>query len=92
MISGSNGDFFKISFKTDDLKKMLTEVNEKGYINLVMSQRKEISEYGQTHTIAIDDWKPKTDDTTEFAEVKPWVARAKSKVKDSELDVSDIPF
>lgn len=32
--------------------------NEKGYINLGISQRKEVGKYGDTHSVWLDTWKP----------------------------------
>jgi hypothetical protein len=52
------GDYgaIRISFKVDEL-----EVNEKGYVNLIVQPRKTVSEYGDTHSIMYNDWKPSGD-------------------------------
>jgi hypothetical protein len=52
------GKMMKLSFSEDDLTRMSNDVNEKGYINLNMSERKEVSQYGHTHSISLDTWKP----------------------------------
>ncbi len=49
---------FNISFSDADIKILIENQNEKGYVNLKMNQRREPSQYGQTHSIVIDDWKP----------------------------------
>ena len=47
-----------ISFSRVELDKMYAKLNAKGYINLKMNKRKEVGQYGQTHSIYIDDWQP----------------------------------
>jgi hypothetical protein len=49
---------FSISFGEKDLALLLANKNEKGYVNLKMTKRREPSQYGQTHSIVVDDWKP----------------------------------
>ena len=56
--TGNFGEWFKISFNKTDLEEMFANLNEKGYINLNMQKRREPSQYGQTHSLVIDDWKP----------------------------------
>ncbi len=34
--------------------------NAKGYVNLGISSRKEVSQYGETHTVWLDTWKPES--------------------------------
>ena len=43
------------SFKLEDLQKI---VNEKGYVNVSISQMKQPDKYGYTHTIYANDYKP----------------------------------
>lgn len=56
--SGQFGTFQKISFKREELEEMLTLVNDRGYINLNLNRRKEVSQYGNTHSIVLDTWQP----------------------------------
>ena len=49
---------YSISFGEKDLALLLANKNEKGYVNLKMTKRREPSQYGQTHSIVVDDWKP----------------------------------
>ena len=55
------GDYgqIKVSFKLADVQQY---VNDKGYVNLVIAERKEVGKYGETHTVTIDTWKPKQKD------------------------------
>lgn len=87
-MNGTNGIFHKVSFSAKDLATMLENVNEKGYVNLVMNQRKEVSQYGQTHSLSIDTWVPKK----EGYEPKPGIARARGSYPKSEINPEDIPF
>lgn len=50
----------KLGFKAADLVAFVhANTNAKGYINLVVSERREMSQYGETHSIYLDDWQPK---------------------------------
>jgi len=53
------GTTLNISFSNKDLDEMKGYLNEKGYINLRCTKRKEPSQFGQTHSIVLDTWKPK---------------------------------
>jgi hypothetical protein len=64
-IKTEHGGLLKVSFNRDDLQKMMDNLNAKGWINLNCSKRKEVSQYGQTHSISIDNWQP---DTTQARE------------------------
>jgi len=35
--------------------------NERGYLNLTISPRKEIGAYGETHSVSLDTWQPSKD-------------------------------
>lgn len=58
VIKTQHGQLLKISFNRDDLKTLEAALNDKGWVNLNCSARKEISQYGQTHSISIDTWQP----------------------------------
>lgn len=32
--------------------------NERGYVNLIVAERREPDKYGKTHSVYIDDWTP----------------------------------
>ncbi len=54
-ISGQYGEFFNMSF---NIEKLTQYANEKGYVNVTMSKRKEAGQYGDTHYFTLNDWKP----------------------------------
>ena len=53
----NGGSIIKISISKADFNEL--EVTEKGYVNLVVAKRKEVSQFGDTHYIYLDDFKPK---------------------------------
>ena len=57
-MAGNYGVFHKISFSAADVEKLQQNLNAKGYVNLVMNQRREPSQYGQTHSLTVDTWQP----------------------------------
>lgn len=59
----------KVGVKVEDLVKQLQELqNEKGYVNINISKRKEPSDSGITHYAVLDTFKPekKSDDDAPF--------------------------
>mgnify|MGYP003652977729 CR=1 FL=1 len=62
-----------------NLEKLQEFVNEKGYVNMVVSPRKEVGQYGETHSVTLNDWKPDGQ-------------QAKPQAQKSDISVSDIPF
>lgn len=57
-LTGTYGAFHKISFSAQDLETLKSNLNDRGYVNLVMNQRQTPSQYGQTHSLVIDTWQP----------------------------------
>ena len=68
-----------ISFNRTDLEKMIANLNEKDWVNLNMSPRKEVGKYGETHSITI--YKPEA--KTESRE---------KKYGGNEMTIEDCPF
>jgi hypothetical protein len=54
-VTGQFGEFFNMSFNVEKLQQY---ANEKGYVNVTMSKRKEPGQYGDTHYFTLNDWKP----------------------------------
>lgn len=57
------GSIVKLRFSAKDLKTMNGMLNDKGYINLVLTRRKEPSQHGDTHYMTVDTWVPKQENT-----------------------------
>ena len=57
---GSYGPFWSISGKAEKIKAFIdAHTTESGFINLTMQDRREVGQYGETHNIILNDWKPK---------------------------------
>lgn len=51
----------KFSGKTEEVIQQLQSItNEKGYFNLEIKERKEPSQYGETHYLVVDEYRPKS--------------------------------
>ena len=59
-ITTQYGDIVKISMTKSDVQKLSENLNEKGFVNLKIQERREADKYGNTHSVLIDDWKPNT--------------------------------
>ncbi len=75
----SSGDpVIDLDLLKSDLDKL--EVTEAGYIKLRVAPRKEADQYGNTHSVYVNDWKP------DGSAKKPTNPPIKAKAKD------DLPF
>jgi len=55
----SGKTIIKLGINVAKFKAWLDQhVNDKGYVNMGISARKETSQYGETHTCWLDTWKP----------------------------------
>ena len=55
------GPILKVSLKADDLIAFAKQhANQRGYLNLDIVERKEVGQYGDTHSIVLDDFVPQT--------------------------------
>jgi len=86
-INGQFGEFFNISFNIEKLKEY---ANEKGYVNIVMSKRKEPGQYGDTHYFTLNDYNP---------ENKTWNSNSNSENtkqnnfdNNDDISIEDLPF
>ncbi len=58
-VFNSGGSSINLSFKADELIAFIKEHrNEKGYLNLKIEKRREAGQYGDTHSVVLDTWKP----------------------------------
>jgi hypothetical protein len=62
-IQGKFGEIQKLSFSKKDLELLLDNLNEKGYVNLNRIAKKEPDQWGNTHYLVIDEWKPEQSET-----------------------------
>ena len=60
----NGGSVIRLSFKDTDIAAFVREhKNEKGYVNLIVAERREVGQYGDTHSVYLDTYQPKRDDT-----------------------------
>jgi len=52
------GELLKLSFNRTDLEHMIQSLNAKGWINLNVNRRQEVSQWGHTHSISLDTYEP----------------------------------
>jgi hypothetical protein len=75
------GEFFNISVNVETLKQY---ANEKGYVNLTMSKRREVWQYGDTHYFTLNEWTPEGGATTQN--------QNNNTIEEQEISIEDIPF
>lgn len=58
-----DGDLVSISVCLTDLpKEHMFEYKDKKYIKLNVQKKKQADDYGKTHFVSVDTWKPKTEE------------------------------
>ncbi|MFK7780516.1 MAG: hypothetical protein QM490_05285 [Candidatus Gracilibacteria bacterium] len=80
-INGQFGEFFNMSF---NIEKLQQYANEKGYVNMTMSKRKEPGQYGDTHYFTLNEWTPEGNTNNEVQQ--------KNDNVNGDISVEDIPF
>jgi hypothetical protein len=75
------GEFFNMSF---NVEKLQAYANEKGYVNMTMSKRKEPGQYWDTHYFVLNEWTPENADSSS--------SNAKPNNESWDISVEDIPF
>ena len=74
-------EFFNMSFNYEKLGQY---VNDKWYINITMSKRKEPGQYGDTHYFTLNDWNPEWNQS--------WTGQWSTQPSWDDISVEDIPF
>jgi len=84
-INGKFGEFFNISF---NIEKLQQYANEKGYVNLTMSKRREVGQYGETHYFTLNEYNPENSQNNSISTNNN---SSQNNVSD-EISVEDVPF
>ena len=79
-ISGQFGEFFNVSI---NVEKIGQYANEKGYVNMVMSKRREVGQYGDTHYFTLNEYNREANQNSNTP--------AKKEESD-DVSVEDLPF
>ena len=93
-ITGQYGEFFNMSF---NLEKLEQYANEKGYVNMTMSKRREPWQYGDTHYFTLNDWKLEGEgseggNNNSMQQDSPATNQAANKSWGDDISIADIPF
>jgi len=56
-IKTKHGEMMKISFSKKDIQTLTDNLSEKGWVNLVLKEKKEKVEGKPTHYLEVDTWK-----------------------------------
>ncbi len=82
----SGKSILKLNIHVGKLITQLTPLaNEKGYVNLGVSERKEKGRFGETHTVWLDTWKPTPKADAQAApkvDPPPWGAATPAQPED----------
>jgi hypothetical protein len=60
----NGGTQLKVSLKVEELTNQIKELDDNGWVNLIITRRKEPSDAGVTHYAYVDPWKPKKQNTS----------------------------
>jgi len=83
-INGQFWEFFNMSF---NIEKLQQYANEKGYVNMTMSKRREPWQYGDTHYFVLNEYNPENNNT-----VQNNSSNVDNNTNSSDISVEDIPF
>ena len=76
-INGQFWEFFNMSF---NIEKLQQYANEKGYVNMTMSKRREVWQYWDTHYFTLNEYNPENNNSNN-TDTNTW-----------DISVEDIPF
>jgi|TARA_R110000796_G_scaffold85379_1_gene185331 hypothetical protein len=57
-----NGNLIEISVCLTDVEKHKYDFKGKNYVKLKVSKKKQVDEYGKTHSVQVNLWKPKEEE------------------------------
>jgi len=86
-VNGQFGEFFNISV---NIEKLSQYANEKGYVNMTMSKRKEPGQYGDTHYFTLNDWKPEGGNNNSGGEYNQ--SQNQNSSGNEDISIEDLPF
>ncbi len=79
------GEFFNMSF---NIEKLQQYANEKWYVNITMSKRREVGQYGDTHYFTLNEYNPNNNENT-WNQVNN---NQQQNTQNDEVSVDDLPF
>ncbi len=75
------GEFFNISFNFEKLQKY---VNEKWYVNMTMSKRREVWQYWDTHYFTLNEYNPESNNNS--------IKNNTNQENSQSASIEDLPF
>jgi hypothetical protein len=70
-----------------NIEKLQQYANEKGYVNLTMSKRREVGQYGDTHYFTLNEYNPNNNqNNTESNQA------INNNASQDDVSVDDLPF
>jgi len=82
-INGQFGEFFNISI---NIEKLQQYANEKGYVNMTMSKRREVGQYGDTHYLTLNEYNPENSSNNNSN------SNNSSESNSDQINPEDLPF
>ncbi len=83
------GEFYNISI---NLEKLQQYANEKGYVNMTMSKRREVWQYWDTHYFTLNEWSPEWGNWWSGSNQQQNNNQAQNNQWWDNISVEDIPF
>ena len=81
----SGKSILKLGINVAKFKAWLDQhANEKGYVNMGISERKSVSQYGESHTAWLDTWRPDASNRADAPQPRP--------TDQTQTDSSGVPF
>lgn len=60
----NGGSVINVGIKREDLAEFVRKhTNERGYVNLVIAERREVGQYGDTHSVYLDTYEKRGDES-----------------------------
>ncbi len=81
-INGQFWEFFNISINVEKLQQY---ANEKGYVNMVMSKRREVGQYWDTHYFTLNEYNPENNNSSNNT-------NSNDSSKADDISTEDLPF
>jgi hypothetical protein len=87
-----------ITVCVDDITPHVFEYNGKHYVKLNVSKKQQTDQYGKTHSVSVDTWKPEQKEETKKWTPKPQTQAQIDEMKNKvtveypEEDLGDLPF
>lgn len=78
-------EFYNISF---NIEKLSQYANEKWYVNMVMSKRKEVWQYWDTHYFTLNEWNPENNNSDNSNTTN----NSNQNNSSDDISIEDIPF